>query len=63
MRQLEDALSEEHRIRSNERHPLLSDELLAIKRPLEREAKNEQLQIKPQTEAEAEEAIDAVGSL
>ncbi|KAI0321025.1 fungal-specific transcription factor domain-containing protein [Amylostereum chailletii] len=60
VRQLEDALSESHSYYARDRHPLLTDELLQIKRPLEREAKNER---PPEPEAEADEAIDAVGSL
>ncbi|KAA1468740.1 hypothetical protein DENSPDRAFT_834151 [Dentipellis sp. KUC8613] len=60
VRQLEDALAESHSYHASERHPLLSDDLLQIKRPLEREAKNE---MPPPPEIEAAEAIDAVGSL
>lgn len=60
VRQLEDALAEAHGFHSNERHPLLTDDLLQIKRPLEREAKKE---VTPPQEAETAEAIDAVGSL
>lgn len=60
VRQLEDALAEAHAAYNNERHPLLSDELLQIKRPLERESRNE---MPSPPEAETAEAIDAVGSL
>jgi hypothetical protein len=60
VRQLEDALSEAYAMYNSERHPLLSDELLQIKRPLERESRNE---IPSLPEAETAEAIDAVGSL
>ena len=60
VRQLEDALSEAYSMYSGERHPLLSDELLQIKRPLERESRNE---MPSPPEAETAEAIDAVGSL
>jgi hypothetical protein len=60
VRQLEDALAEAYSVYSNERHPLLSDELLQLKRPLERESRNE---VPSPPEAEAAEAIDAVGSL
>ncbi|KAI0065627.1 hypothetical protein BV25DRAFT_1714330 [Artomyces pyxidatus] len=60
VRQLEDALAEANSYHSNERHPLLTDELLQIKRPLEREARNEMPAL---PEAEAAETIDAVGSL
>jgi hypothetical protein len=60
VRQLEDALAEAYAVYNNERHPLLSDELLQIKRPLERESRNE---MPSPPEAETAEAIDAVGSL
>ena len=60
VRQLEDALAEAYSMYNSERHPLLSDELLQIKRPLERESRNE---IPTPPEAETAEAIDAVGSL
>ncbi|KAI0296030.1 hypothetical protein BC826DRAFT_1006878 [Russula brevipes] len=60
VRQLEDALAEAYALYNNERHPLLSDELLQIKRPLERESRNE---MPSPPEAESAEAIDAVGSL
>jgi hypothetical protein len=60
VRQLEDALAEAYSVYNNERHPLLSDELLQIKRPLERESRNE---LPSPPEAETVEAIDAVGSL
>jgi len=60
VRQLEDALAEAYSMYNSERHPLLSDELLQIKRPLERESRNE---IPTPPEAESAEAIDAVGSL
>lgn len=60
VRQLEDALAETYAPYNNERHPLLSDELLQIKRPLERESRNE---MPSPPEAETAEAIDAVGSL
>ncbi|KAF8498708.1 fungal-specific transcription factor domain-containing protein [Russula emetica] len=60
VRQLEDALSEAYSMYNSERHPLLSDDLLQIKRPLERESRNE---IPSLPEADTAEAIDAVGSL
>jgi hypothetical protein len=60
VRQLEDALGEAYAMYSSERHPLLSDELLQIKRPLERESRNE---MPSPPETETAEAIDAVGSL
>ena len=58
--QLDDALAEACAIHNNERHPLLSDELLQIKRPLERESRNE---MPSPPEAEPADTIDAVGSL
>ncbi|KZV60708.1 hypothetical protein PENSPDRAFT_659412 [Peniophora sp. CONT] len=70
VRQLEDALRDAHAYKTNERHPLLTEELLQIKRPLEREAKDElppadsnMLQVTPETSEEAEEVLDQVGSL
>ena len=71
MRQLEDALRDDHAQLSRDRHPLLTDELLQIKRPLERESKDElplagasnMLETTPETSEEAEEVLDAVGSL
>ncbi|PCH44393.1 hypothetical protein WOLCODRAFT_138977 [Wolfiporia cocos MD-104 SS10] len=60
VRQLEDALLEAHSQISLEPHPLLSEELLQIKRPLEREAPEE---VPPEPEPDTAEAIDAVGSL
>ena len=60
VRVLEDALAEAHATYSDERHPLLSDKLLQIKRPLEREPRNE---VPSPPEAETAEFIDAVGSL
>lgn len=58
MRLLEDALVVAHKASSMEQHPLLSDELLKIKHPLEREMNSE-----PPRPTEVEEKIDAVGSL
>ena len=60
VRQLEDALAEAYAMYHSERHPLLSDELLQIKRPLERESRNEMPSL---PETDTAEAIDAVGSL
>ena len=59
VRQLEDALQEAHSDRSSDLHPLLTAELLQIKRPLERETSDT---IK-EPEVDAAEAIDLVGSL
>lgn len=60
VRQLEDALHDVYGQVSSERHPLLSDELLQIKRPLEREAPDETPQ---DPDPDTAEAIDQVGSL
>ncbi|KAI0763750.1 hypothetical protein BD413DRAFT_483629 [Trametes elegans] len=59
VRALEDALQEAHAALSSEPHPLLTDELRALKRPLEREAPDEQ---PPEQEQESVESIN-VGSL
>ncbi|EKM50386.1 uncharacterized protein PHACADRAFT_263665 [Phanerochaete carnosa HHB-10118-sp] len=60
VRELEDALAEAHAAPpSAEPHPLLSQELLQLKRPLEREAP----EVAKETEVETAEAIDAIGSL
>ncbi|KAJ3827826.1 fungal-specific transcription factor domain-containing protein [Lentinula raphanica] len=61
VRQLEDALAHSHRISSSQPHPLLSDELLQIKRPLERERTDgtPTKEKKPDTN----DTIDAMGSL
>ncbi|PPQ94650.1 hypothetical protein CVT25_009381 [Psilocybe cyanescens] len=60
VRQLEDGLAQSHATTSHTPHPLLSEELLQIKRPLERE----RLDL-PQTEEkpETEDNIDSLGSL
>ncbi|KAH8116339.1 hypothetical protein DFH11DRAFT_1506188 [Phellopilus nigrolimitatus] len=59
VRSLEDALSVAHKALSNERHPLLSDELLKLKNPLEREV----IADAGPRQTEEEDTIDAVGSL
>ncbi|TBU30737.1 hypothetical protein BD311DRAFT_754294 [Dichomitus squalens] len=59
VRALEDALEEAHSNLSSEAHPLLSNELRALKRPLERESPEEQAQ---EQEQEVVESIN-VGSL
>lgn len=59
VRQLEDALQEAHATRTSEPHPLLTTELLQLKRPLERET-SESLR---EPDIDTSEAIDAVGSL
>ncbi|TFK51695.1 hypothetical protein OE88DRAFT_1460474 [Heliocybe sulcata] len=61
VRQLEDALAEVYGQQSSQPHPLLSEELLGIKRPLERE---EPEQVTPRARPEeSAEVIDAFGSL
>ncbi|KAF9078142.1 hypothetical protein BDP27DRAFT_1310847 [Rhodocollybia butyracea] len=57
VRQLEDALAHSHSMSSPQPHPLLSEDLLQIKRPLERDA-----QIK-EKKLDANDKIDAMGSL
>ncbi|KAI9064177.1 hypothetical protein FKP32DRAFT_1591599 [Trametes sanguinea] len=59
VRALEDALQEAHSHMSSEQHPLLSEELRALKRPLERESPEELAQ---EQEQESVESIN-VGSL
>ena len=60
VRDLEDALAEAHGTRSAELHPLLSPELLQIKRPLERERLDvPNVEEKPETD----DNIDSMGSL
>ncbi|KAF4610477.1 hypothetical protein D9613_006768 [Agrocybe pediades] len=60
VRHLEDGLAAAHALTSHQPHPLLSDELLQIKRPLERE----RLDVPPSEEKqESEENIDSLGSL
>lgn len=58
VRSLEDALSVAHSAIHNDRHPLLSDELLKVKNPLEREVIAEAPKVQDE-----EDTIDAVGSL
>ncbi|CDO73241.1 hypothetical protein BN946_scf185008.g3 [Trametes cinnabarina] len=59
VRALEDALQEAHANMSSEPHPLLSEELRALKRPLERESPEEMAQ---EQEQESVESIN-IGSL
>ncbi|KAF8885016.1 hypothetical protein BD779DRAFT_1612027 [Infundibulicybe gibba] len=61
VRQLEDALSQSHALSSNKPHHLLSDDLLQIKRPLERERLDEPPP-KPDP-VETHDTLDAMGSL
>lgn len=60
VRQLEDGLADSHARTSHTPHPLLSQDLLQIKRPLERERLDmSQTEEKP----EADDTIDSLGSL
>lgn len=59
VRALEDALQDVQSSVSSQPHPLLTDELRALKKPLEREAPEEQAQ---EQEQESVESIN-VGSL
>lgn len=61
VRQLEDALSDSHKLTSNQPHPLLSEELLQIKRPLERERVD--LPSSKDEKHDSKDTIDAIGSL
>ena len=58
VRSLEDALAVAHKAIANDRHPLLSDELLRIKNPLERDVNAEPVRM-----SEEEDTIEANGSL
>lgn len=59
VRSLEDALAQSHALNSHEPHHLLNEELLQIKRPLERERDDNS----PKEPTESGESIDALGSL
>lgn len=61
VRFLEDALADAHACYSDQPHPLLSDELLQIKRPLERESTHSP--IPKDDHQDHSDAIDAMGSL
>lgn len=61
VRSLEDALAESHRMQSSFTHPLLTDDLLQIKRPLERE-KFDVPTIKEE-KMESSDTIESIGSL
>ncbi|KAF9048224.1 hypothetical protein BDZ89DRAFT_978408 [Hymenopellis radicata] len=61
VRQLEDALAESHALNSPQPHALLTEELLQIKRPLERERLDSQAH--NNDTAENADAINALGSL
>lgn len=62
VRQLEDGLAQSHALHSLQPHPLLTPDLLNIKRPLERE----RLDAPPKQEnpdVTLNEGVDALGSL
>ncbi|KAK2465637.1 hypothetical protein APHAL10511_002181 [Amanita phalloides] len=61
VRQLEDALHDSHAVHSSATHPLLAEDLLQIKRPLERD-RADQISIKEER-SEGIDTIDALGSL
>ncbi|KAJ6485930.1 fungal-specific transcription factor domain-containing protein [Mycena sanguinolenta] len=61
VRQLEDGLAQSHSLHSLQAHPLLTPELLKIKRPLERERLDVPKEQKPDTNTN--EGVDAMGSL
>jgi hypothetical protein len=60
VRELEDGLAQSHALNSNESHPLLRDELLQIKRPLERERPDDTSQ---EDQPEVEDVTSPLGSL
>ena len=61
VRQLEDALAHSHSMGSAMPHPLLSDDLLQIKRPLERERMD--IAQAKEKKHDPSDTIDAMGSL
>ncbi|KAF8074745.1 hypothetical protein FPV67DRAFT_1408589 [Lyophyllum atratum] len=61
VRQLEDALSQSHALHSSFSHPLLTDDLLQIKRPLERERLD--LPNGKDEKGDPNDSIDSMGSL
>lgn len=61
VRQLEDALHESNSRHSSDQHPLLADDLLQIKRPLERD-RVDQISVKEE-KLDGTDTIDAFGSL
>ena len=58
VRSLEDALAVAHKAIANDRHPLLSDELLRIKNPLERDVNAEPVRM-----SEEEDTIEGMKRL
>lgn len=63
VRHLEDALAEVHSYRSIEPHPLLSEQLLRIKQPLERERQEAGASPPHTPEPDPEDVPDTFGSL
>ncbi|KAJ6485924.1 fungal-specific transcription factor domain-containing protein [Mycena sanguinolenta] len=66
VRELEDALRSSHQHLSNEQHPLLSEELLRIKAPLQREVpsfRNQTQGLAIKEEEHNPDVVDAFGSL
>jgi len=62
VRELEDALAQSHSLHTHEPHSLLREELLSIKRPLEREKDHTSI-LEGEEKTEPSEEIDALGSL
>lgn len=64
VRELEDGLRGSHSLVSNEQHPLLAEELLKIKAPLQRDMSHHKTSTAPAVkEEENNDAVDASGSL
>ena len=64
VRELEDGLRGSHSLLSNEQHPLLAEELLKIKAPLQRDMTHHKASTAPAVkEEENNDAVDASGSL
>lgn len=64
VRDLEDALRDSHRQLSGEQHPLLAEDLLRIKAPLERESNNDTPRGANGVKEEAgHDVVDSFGSL
>jgi benzoyl-CoA reductase/2-hydroxyglutaryl-CoA dehydratase subunit BcrC/BadD/HgdB len=62
VRELEDALARSHSLHTHEPHPLLREDLLSIKRPLEREKDENPVQDEEE-KLETSESVGASGSL
>lgn len=60
IRELEDGLAQSHALNAAEIHPLLTEDLLQIKRPLERERPDD---IPQEDQAEIEDTSTSLGSL